>query len=106
MYKRTKLILFRITTFIIYGAILSNITGCNKISKFTEITDVLVVGGGTSGVIAAIQSARLGCKTTLIESGSQLGGTMTTGGVVFPGLFHAWGEQVIKGIGWSWYLKP
>ena len=64
-------------------------------------TDVLVVGGGTAGTIAAIQSARLGVKTTLIESGSQLGGTTTTGGVAFPGLFHAWGEQIINGIGWE-----
>jgi hypothetical protein len=33
--------------------------------------------------------------------GSQLGGTTTTGGVSFPGLFHAWGKQVIAGIGWE-----
>ena len=26
---------------------------------------------------------------------------MTTGGVSFPGLFHAWGKQIIKGIGWE-----
>lgn len=77
------------------------IVSCNKSSMVTEETEVLVIGGGTSGVVAAIQSARLGCKTILIESGSQLGGTMTTGGVVFPGLFHAWGKQVIKGIGWE-----
>nr|MBP6603302.1 FAD-dependent oxidoreductase [Verrucomicrobiales bacterium] len=32
---------------------------------------------------------------------SQLGGTMTTGGVAFPGLFDAWGKQVIAGIGWE-----
>ena len=63
--------------------------------------DVLVVGGGTAGTIAAIQSARLGKKTILIESGSQLGGTTTTGGVAFPGLFHAWGKQIIGGIGWE-----
>jgi len=67
----------------------------------TEYADVLVVGGGTSGVIAAIQSARIGCKTIVLETGSQLGGTMTTGGVSFPGLFHAWGKQIISGIGWE-----
>ena len=64
-------------------------------------TDVLVVGGGTAGVIAAIQAGRAGCSTILIENGSQLGGTTTTGGVAFPGLFHAWGKQVIAGIGWE-----
>lgn len=64
-------------------------------------TDVLVVGGGTAGIIAAIQAGRAGCKTILLENGSQLGGTITTGGVCFPGLFYAWGKQVIGGIGWE-----
>ncbi len=63
--------------------------------------DVLVTGGGTAGVIAAIQAARAGASTRLIELGTQLGGTMTTGGVCFPGLFHAWGRQIIAGIGWD-----
>ena len=36
--------------------------------------DVVVVGGGTAGTIAAIQAARAGAKTVLIEHGSQLGG--------------------------------
>jgi len=63
--------------------------------------DVVVVGGGTAGTIAAIQAARAGAKTVLIERGSQLGGTTTVGGVAFPGLFHAWGKQVISGIGWE-----
>ncbi|MCG6186850.1 FAD-dependent oxidoreductase [Maribellus maritimus] len=63
--------------------------------------DILVVGGGTAGTIAAIQAARCGAKTILIESGSQPGGTITTGGVTFPGLFHAWRKQIIGGIGWE-----
>jgi glycine/D-amino acid oxidase-like deaminating enzyme len=64
-------------------------------------TDLLVVGGGTAGTIAAIQAGRAGAETVLIESGSQLGGTTTTGGVAFPGIFHAWGKQIIAGIGWE-----
>jgi len=64
-------------------------------------TDILVVGGGTAGTIAAIQAGRAGAATVLIESGSQLGGTTTTGGVAFPGIFHAWGKQIIGGIGWE-----
>jgi len=64
-------------------------------------TDILVVGGGTAGTIAAIQAGRAGAETVLIESGSQLGGTTTTGGVAFPGIFHAWGKQIIGGIGWE-----
>lgn len=68
-------------------------------------TDVLVIGGGSAGAIAAIQAGRLGAKTMLVEAGSQLGGTTTTGGVDFPGLFHAWGKQVIAGIGWDLVKK-
>lgn len=64
-------------------------------------TDVMVIGGGSAGAIAAIQAGRLGAKTMLVEAGSQLGGTTTTAGVDFPGLFHAWGKQVIAGIGWE-----
>lgn len=67
--------------------------------------DVVIVGGGTAGTIAALQAARAGAKTALLEIGSQLGGTTTTGGVNFPGLFHAWGKQVIAGIGWEMVEK-
>lgn len=63
--------------------------------------DVLVVGGGTAGAIAAIQAGRSGVKTLLLERNSQLGGTTTTAGVAFPGLFDAWGKQIIAGIGWE-----
>jgi hypothetical protein len=63
--------------------------------------DVVVVGGGSAGIVAAAQSARCGAKTILVETGFQLGGNTTTGGVNFPGLFHAWGKQVIAGIGWE-----
>jgi hypothetical protein len=44
-------------------------------------TDVLVIGGGTSGVAAAIQAARSKVKTLLVEPGSWLGGSMTMGGM-------------------------
>lgn len=70
-------------------------------TAITDEVDVLVVGGGTAGTIAAIQAGRAGASVLLIERNSQLGGTMTTGGVAFPGLFDAWGKQVIAGIGWE-----
>jgi hypothetical protein len=69
--------------------------------EVTREVDVLVVGGGTAGTIAAIQAGRAGASVLLVERNSQLGGTMTTGGVAFPGLFDAWGKQVIAGIGWE-----
>ncbi|MFC7624585.1 FAD-dependent oxidoreductase [Microlunatus sp. GCM10028923] len=63
--------------------------------------DLVVVGGGPAGVPAAIQAARLGRRVLLIEKNGGLGGTTTTAGVSLPGLFHAWGRQVIAGIGWD-----
>jgi len=69
--------------------------------NINNMVDVLVIGGGTAGTIAAIQAGRSGAKTLLLERNSQLGGTTTTGGVAFPGLFDAWGKQVIAGIGWE-----
>ena len=63
--------------------------------------DVAVIGGGTAGTIAALQAAKAGVQTALIERANQLGGTMTTGGVTFPGLFHVWGRQIIAGLGWN-----
>lgn len=69
--------------------------------ELTNEVDVLVVGGGTAGHVAAIQAGRAGAKTLIVERNSQLGGTTTTGGVAFPGLFDAWGKQVIAGIGWE-----
>lgn len=63
--------------------------------------DVVVVGGGSAGCPAAIQAARLGARTLLVEKNAALGGTTTVAGVFTTGLFHAWGEQVIAGIGWD-----
>lgn len=70
-------------------------------SEVVNDVDVLVVGGGTAGHVAAIQAGRAGARTLIVERNSQLGGTTTTGGVAFPGLFDAWGKQVIAGIGWE-----
>jgi hypothetical protein len=75
--------------------------GPYEVNKKNIQTDVLVIGGGTAGTVAAIQAGRAGSRTVLVEFGSQLGGTATTGGVSFPGIFHAWGKQVIAGIGWE-----
>lgn len=63
--------------------------------------DVVVIGGGTTGCFAAISAAASGADTALIEKNGVLGGTMTVGGVNFPGLFYAWGRQIIGGPCWE-----
>lgn len=43
--------------------------------------DVVVIGGGASGTMAGIQSARLGSRTLIIEETPWLGGMLTSAGV-------------------------
>lgn len=73
----------------------------NSEISIEEDYDVIVFGGGTAGTIAAIQAARAGARTAIIEKNSILGGTSVVASVNFPGLFHAWTKQVIAGIGWE-----
>ncbi len=70
-----------------------------------ETVDVLIAGGGTAGHIAAIQAARAGVTTSVIEAGSMLGGTMTAGGVYMPNHFFNRTGQVVGGIPWELYAK-
>jgi len=51
--------------------------------------DMIILGGGTAGVVAAIQAGRAGAKTLLVEKTGMLGITTTNGGVNFPGLSPA-----------------
>ncbi|HPO91027.1 MAG TPA: FAD-dependent oxidoreductase [Victivallales bacterium] len=73
--------------------------------KIQNNYDVIIVGGGTAGVVAAIQSARAGAKTLLIEKTSRLGGTIVNAGIAAPGVFFAWGKQIISGIAWELVTK-
>ncbi|TFH00472.1 MAG: FAD-dependent oxidoreductase, partial [Calditrichales bacterium] len=50
------------------------------ISKRYE-TDVLITGGGTSGVAAAIQAARQNVNVVIVEETPWLGGMLTAAGV-------------------------
>ncbi len=60
--------------------------------------DVIVVGGGVSGTVAAIASARNNVKTLLIEKYGFCGGALTNSGVGPMMTFHAGKKPVIKGI--------
>lgn len=44
-------------------------------------TDIIIVGGGASGTMAAIQAARLGVQSVVIEETVWLGGMLTSAGV-------------------------
>lgn len=70
-----------------------------------EKVDVLIAGGGTAGHIAAIQAARAGVVTAVIEAGTMLGGTMTAGGVYMPNHFFNTNGPVVQGIPWELYTK-
>ena len=77
-----------------------SVTGPKGLDITNEV-DVLVVGGGSAGTNAGIQAGRAGARTLQMERASYLGGMTTRGGVCFPGLFDAWGKQIIAGIGWE-----
>jgi hypothetical protein len=67
--------------------------------------DVVVAGGGTAGVVAAIAAARNGAKTALIEVKGYPGGTATEGGTALHSFYNLWKafpgvkkRQVVRGI--------
>ena len=63
-----------------------------------DLYDVLVVGGGFSGAIAAIAAARRGARTRLVEQYGFLGGMLTAAGVGPMMTFHAGDTLLIRGI--------
>jgi succinate dehydrogenase/fumarate reductase flavoprotein subunit len=61
--------------------------------------DVLVVGGGTAGVAAAVAAARSGARVVLAEASSSLGGLATSGLIaLLLTLDDGRGTQVIGGL--------
>jgi hypothetical protein len=70
-----------------------------------ETVDAVIAGGGTAGHVAALQAARAGITTSVIEAGTMLGGTMTAGGVYMPNHFLSTEKPVVLGIPWELYTK-
>jgi hypothetical protein len=67
--------------------------------------DVVVAGGGTAGVVAAMAAARQGAKTALVEVKGYPGGTVTEGGTALHSFYNLWKafpgcekRQVVRGI--------
>jgi hypothetical protein len=64
--------------------------------------DVVVVGGGNAGFVAAIAAARAGARTILIERYGYLAGCLTATYSTTPGFFgDSEGDRIIGGIGWE-----
>src|SRR6478735_11667980 len=61
-------------------------------------TDVLVVGGGPSGLAAAIAARREGCSVTLVERYPYLGGLASGGMVLVLDDMHNGDEITVTGI--------
>ena len=67
--------------------------------------DVLVAGGGTAGVVAAIAAARQGARTILVEAKGYPGGIAVEGGTAIHSFYNLWKafpgvekRQVVRGI--------
>jgi hypothetical protein len=83
------------------GATLADAT-VEEPSRLTPVrheTDVLVVGGGSAGVAAAVAAARMGADTLLVERYGYLGG-LATGGLIILllTLDDGRGRQVVAGL--------
>jgi hypothetical protein len=68
--------------------------------------DVLVVGGGPSGVAAAVGAARTGVRTFLVEQSGAFGGMWTSGLVITLAGYNSWllpdRARCVAGVGGEW----
>jgi len=68
-------------SFVVAAAVFLGVAGRDVDAQRVVDTDVLVVGGGTGGTAAALQSARLGARTIVAEATPWLGGMLSAAGV-------------------------
>ncbi|MHC1787493.1 MAG: FAD-dependent oxidoreductase [Christensenellales bacterium] len=64
-----------------------------------EQKDLVIIGGGVAGAMAAVAAGRMGAMTLLVEEMGFLGGSLTACGTGPMMTFHAGDLQVIRGLG-------
>lgn len=70
--------LFAVRSYAVMLIISISVVSC---SVQTREVDVLIVGGGASGVAAGVQTARMGVSAMIVEETTWLGGMLTSAGV-------------------------
>lgn len=81
------------------------VSSCKPAPALAGSYDVVVVGGGPSGFIAAIAAARSGARTAIVERYGFLGGMATAGYVAPISVFAFKGDLVIGGIPWEFVRR-
>lgn len=76
MKKSMLIVLFMIAVSSVFP-----LSGCSISKNWDTEVDLLVVGGGTSGVAAGIQASRMEIETLIVEESTWLGGMLTSAGV-------------------------
>ncbi len=97
--------IFNSTLWLIVAGLVLSLVSCSR----TEHVDVLVIGGGASGVSAGVQAARMGVPTMIVEESPWIGGMLTAAGVscidgnynLQSGLFGEFADSLARRYG-SW----
>ncbi|MBQ9564069.1 MAG: FAD-dependent oxidoreductase [Synergistaceae bacterium] len=77
-FAGTLLLLFLLFVFVAQAR---SATSARRLPTARDSYDVIVAGGGTGGIAAAIQAARLGCSVLVVENSGWIGGQAIAAGV-------------------------
>jgi len=86
-------------TLIVVSLVLLSFKGEKSLSKIEDSADIVIYGGTSAGIAAAIQGSRMGKSVILIEPTNRIGG-LTTGGL---GQTDIGNKQAIGGISREFY---
>ena len=78
-------------------AVMPTVSGRWFQGRQSRETDVVIYGGGTGGLCAAVQAARLGAEVTVLEPSPWIGGMLTAAGVsALDGNKHGAGGGLVQ----------